>query len=484
MSTTVTALNRVVADFPSPDHASWSRIDAAQLAAQLVDGGSTGEQPPRRSWGKRLVLVATTVVMVAALVVAYKSSESATSHDGFAADAATDALKVVNVDRPTPSTMASIVLPATIRPWQTATLHARASGYLSAWHKDLGAAVQAGEVLAELETPELDQEVSEGVALAREATAAVAQAKAERVEAEADLQVAEAQLVKVNSEVELTKLQLGRREQLLAKRAISQEEYEVFRRDLEVRAADVTSAAADVARRRTNLETRAAIIEVREATANSRQANVDRLKELQRFKRIVAPFNGIVTHRSAEIGMLVTAGKEPLFVVEDMNRVRVQVNVPQTYAMQVAAGAAATVSVPESAMPAVPGTITRFAQSVVSSSRSMLAEIELENTTHHFQPGSYAQVALTTQQRNSAWSIPASAVSMRVEGPHVVVVNDHNQIEIKPVSLGRDMGPRIVVTEGIAGDERLVLNPGDDLVSGTRIQIGHGGQTTDSVAQR
>jgi multidrug efflux pump subunit AcrA (membrane-fusion protein) len=482
MSTT--ALNRVVADFHSSGHGIWSRVDAADISAQQLDEGSPQDQPPRRSWGKRLLFTSILLLAAGALAAVYQSGESLTSHEGTAADAATEGVKVVNIDRPTPSTVASIVLPATIRPWQTAALHARASGYLSAWHKDLGAVVRAGELLAELETPELDQEVSEGLALAREATAAVAQAKAERVEAQADLQVAEAQLIKVNSEVGLTRLQLGRREQLVAKRAISQEEYEVFRRDLEVREADVTSAEADVARRRTNLETRAAIIEVREATANSRQANVDRLKELQRFKQIVAPFDGIVTRRAAEIGMLVTAGKEQLFVVEDMSRVRVQVNVPQTYAMQVAAGASATVSVPESATPAIAGAITRFAQSVDSSNRSMLAEIELENTTHHLQPGSYAQVALATPRRNGSWSIPASAVSMRVEGPHVVIVNDHNQIEIKPVSLGRDLGSRIVVTEGIAGDERLVVNPGDDLVSGTQIQIGRGGQAADTVAQR
>ena len=145
---------------------------------------------------------------------------------------------------------------------------------------------------------------------------------------------------------------------------------------------------------------------------------------------------------------------------------------------------AATGSVPESAVQSVPGTITRLAESVDSTSRTMLAEIELENSTHRFQPGSYARVTLTTRQKSTAWSIPTSALSMRVEGPHVALVNEQNRIEIKPVSLGRDLGTSVVVVDGIRGDERLVVHPGDDLVNGVRVQIGHRGEPADEVAQR
>ncbi len=144
-----------------------------------------------------------------------------------------------------------------------------------------------------------------------------------------------------------------------------------------------------------------------------------------------------------------------------MSRVRVQINVPQTYAQQTGRGVAATVSVPESALPVVRGTITRIAASVDSASRTMLAEIELENSSHRFQPGSYAQVTLTTPQDSAAWTIPTNTISMRVEGPHVAVVNDQSRIEIRPVILGRDLGDRVVVAEGIRGDEQLVVNPGD-----------------------
>ena len=361
-------------------------------------------------------------------------------------------------------------------------LHARVSGYLQAWHADLGARVKAGDLLAEIETPELDQELAEAKGLASEATAAAVQARAERQEAEAELKVTVAQLTRVRAEAELAKRQLVRREKLLVNHAVSREEYEVFQKEVETRAADVVATEADVDRRRTNLETRSAIIAVREATAKSRQSNVDRLQELQVFKRIVAPFDGVVTQRSAEVGMLVTAGKESLFVVEDMNRVRVQTNVPQAYSMQARRGAVATINVPESAGPAVRGTITRIADSVDSTSRTMLAEIELENSAGRFQPGSYAQVTLTMPQNGSSWTIPTNTVQMRVEGPHVAIVSDHNRVEIKRVSLGRDLGNRVVVG-GIRGDEQLVVNPSDDLTSGMQVVV-HGQDVSPTLARQ
>jgi multidrug efflux pump subunit AcrA (membrane-fusion protein) len=396
---------------------------------------------------------------------------TAFSSKSVAASPELGTFRTVTVDRPARAETASVVLPATIRPWQTTTLFARASGYLAAWHKDLGARVNAGDLLAEIDTPELDQEVASAEALAHEAIAAVAQARAERDEARADLKVAESQLVRVRADNELARNQMGRREKLLKSRAVSEEEYDNSAKLTEARTADVAAAESDIVRRRTNLETRAAIIDVREATAKSRQATVDRLKELQNFKKIVAPFDGVVIRRTAEVGMLVTGGQDALFVLEDMSRVRVQINVPQTYAVETSPGVAATISLPESTRPAVAATITRVSDSVDSTNRTMLAEIELENSAHRFQPGSYVQVGLTTPQSGSAWTIPANAVAMRVAGPRVAVVNEHNKIEIRPVTLGRDLGARVVVVDGIQGDERLVLNPGDDLSTGVRVQV-------------
>ncbi len=245
----------------------------------------------------------------------------------------------------------------------------------------------------------------------------------------------------------------------------------------------MAAAESDVARRKANLQTRTAIIDARDATVNSRQSNVDRLNELQTFKRIVAPFDGIVTRRTAEVGMLVTAGEEALYVVEDMSRVRVQSNVPQAYSTQSSVGVAAAVSLPEAASAPVRAKVTRITNSVDAQSRTMLAEIELDNATFHFQPGSYAQVTLETHQ-SSDWTIPANTIQMRVDGPHVVMVDERNQIEVKPVTLGRDLGTRVVAIEGIRGDERLVINPSDDLVHGVHVEVAEPRESSPELAKR
>ncbi|HZN35967.1 MAG TPA: efflux RND transporter periplasmic adaptor subunit [Pirellulaceae bacterium] len=441
------------------------------------------ENAPRRGLTKAAWAAGFAVLggmALAAGVEAWRSEQAASA----AVESHVEPAKTVTILRPTPAAHSSVTLPATFRPWQTATLHARASGYLTAWHRDLGAVVKAGELLAEIETPELDQEVAEGEALASEAAAAAVQARAERTEAEAELKVVEAQLARVQAEYELGKSQLSRRDKLVQSRSISQEELDTYQRQLQARAAEVAAAQSDVARRRTNLQTRAAIIAAREATAKSRQSNVERLKELQAFKRIVAPFDGVITGRIAEVGMLVTAGKEPLFVIEDLSKIRVQLSVPQTYAMQTAPGVAATIRLPESQTQPVMAAITRIAESVDAASRTMLAEIELDNVEHHFQPGSYAQVTLAAPQSSSSWSIPTNALLMKTNGPHVALVNDQNQIEVKRVTLGRDLGDRVIVAEGIHGGERLVVNPGDGVATGVQVVVHQPADAARKFAER
>jgi RND family efflux transporter MFP subunit len=431
---------------------------------------------------KTMAILGTALLAIVATGVLYRSWQGERLISAAESHGAEHA-KAVTVTSPTPASTSNVVLPATFRAWQSAALYARANGYLTAWHFDLGSPVKAGDVLAEIETPELDQEVAQAEASASEAAAAAVQAQAEGIEAQSELKVAEAQLARVQAEYELSRSQLVRRDSLAKTRSISQEEYDTFQRQVEARVAEVNAARSDVARRRTNLDTRAAIVQARLATAQSRRANVDRLKELQAFKRIVAPFDGAITSRTAEVGMLVTAGKEPLFVIEDLSRIRVQINVPQTYAMQTIPGVAATVSLPESNSPRVAAQITRIADSVDATSRTMLAEIELENTITHFQPGSYAQVTLAAPQSATQWTIPTNTIAMRSNGSHIVVVNDQNQIEIKRVSLGRDLGDRVVVADGIHGNERLVVNPNEDLVDGLAVQMNGGNKSVDNLAR-
>ena len=464
----------------------FSDLDRRALAIGVLAGSKTNnvlvKLPAKKGFWKLAVWPAAASLLIGAGI--YQPWKMLPSESAADAINASDTLRTVTIDRPSPAGTANVVLPATVRPWQVATLNARVNGYLIHWHADLGARVRAGDLLAEIETPELDQEIAEGQAQVGEAIAATTQSKAERTEAEADLKAAEAQLVRVRAETELARTQRTRSEKLVRTRALSQEDFDTSSTQLEVRAADVTATEAGITRRRRNLETRDAIINAREATAKSRQANVDRLKELQAFRRIVAPFDGVITKRTAQVGMLVTAGKDPLFVIEDMNRVRVQLNVPQTYSLQARPGVVALVSLPESSGRIVKATITRVADSVDSTNRTMLAEIELENSSRTFQPGSYAQVTLTTPQIDPVWSIPTNTLAMRVDGPHVAVVDAKNKIEIRRVNLGRDLGSRVIVAEGIRGDERLIVNPGDDLAAGSEVRISKGGDSVREMAQR
>lgn len=381
------------------------------------------------------------------------------------------AVKQVTVVAPAPVGAAEVVLPATVRPWQSTVLFARANGYLSAWHRDLGEEVKAGELLALIDTPELDQELAEAEARASQAEASTAQAVAEEQEAQAELDVAVAQLARNKAEMKLALSQLNRRKQLVATNAVSQEEHDAYLTAWEAKQADVAAAEADLVRRKKNLETRSAVIRSRLATAQSRKANVERLNELQTFKKIVAPFDGIVTRRDAEVGMLVSAGQEPLFVVEDIHRVRVQLNVPQTYSKQTIPGAAVVISIPETSDTPVQASVTRIAHAVDDASRTMLTEIELDNRDGEFQPGSYVQVALTASQGSSDWTIPTNTLLMRVDGPHVAVVDAKQQVNVREVKLGRDLGKHIVVVNGIDGRERLIVNPGDSLATGQKVRV-------------
>jgi multidrug efflux pump subunit AcrA (membrane-fusion protein) len=469
---TSTALNRALANFEQ----NGGLLKTTAELPMLVSAQPESHRGATSVWKTMLWTVVAVAVLAAVAVQSWKWWQSPVA----ASEQHQPEARMVSIALPTPAAPGHVVLPATIRPWQTATLNARVSGYLRGWRVDLGARVEAGDLLAEIETPELDQELAQGIAQAREAEAAVAQAQAERHEAEAAVQAGEAELGRARAEAELARTQLVRREKLLSMRVVPQEEFDTYQKQVATRNAEVTAAESELTRRRANLATRAAVIEARQATVNSSLANVDRLKELQSFQRIVAPFSGVITRREAEVGMLVTAGKEPLFTIEDMSRVRVQVNVPQAYAVQTRVGAVATVNLPEAAHSQT-AVVTRVADSVDPTTRTMLAEIELENGEGHWQPGSYAQVGLATAAAEATWTIPTNTLQMRVEGPHVAVVDDANHVEVRPITLGRDLGNRIMVASGITGHERLIVNPGDDLASGAVVRTR---KPDDTLARR
>lgn len=312
----------------------------------------------------------------------------------------------------------TLSLPGTLQGFVQAPIAARASGYLRHWYKDIGSKVQKGELLAEIETPEIDQQLSQAIAT-RAQTA---------------------------SSLELAKSTQERWEALRKKDAVSQQELD------EKRSANV-QARANVA---------------------AADANVERLRQLEGFKRVVAPFAGIITKRNVDVGDLIDAGAgsgtRALFVLSQTDPLRVYVNVPQTYAQMVKAGQKVAITQTELPGQRFDGEIVRTAGSIDTATRTMQVEINLSNKNDTLLPGAFVQVALPLPAGTSL-VIPANALLFRKEGSSVAVVDQNGTVHMRAVQLGRNLGPTIEVLQGVSTSDRVVLNPPDSLAEGDHVTI-------------
>ena len=380
----------------------------------------------------------------------------------------------VNVTKPFRASASDITLPATVHAFQATDLFARASGYLKVWHADIGVTVKAGQVLAEIETPELDQELLQAIASLKQGQAEHKQAIAELEEAKSELALAQANVAKAQANLEFAINQTRRYTTLRNSNTISREEYEGAVRDRDARTAELASAKADVQRRKTNLDTREAVIGSKEAVVRNRQANVQRLRDLTGFQKVVAPFDGVITRRNAEVGMLVTAGTNsgthPLFSLAQTDILRVQVAVPQSSALRIKPGDEAHLLVPEKPGQVLTARISRTAGAVEPTSRSLLVEVEVPNPGAQLLPGIYAQVRFGQTNDEGRWMIPANAVLNRTDGPHVIIVASDGAVRTHKITLGRDTGSNVEVLVGLQGDERLVVNPSSDMRDGQVVQ--------------
>lgn len=397
------------------------------------------------------------------------------------------ALRQVSVTTPERVSAGDLTLPATIQAYQATDLFARANGYLRTWNFDIGAKVKAGQVLAEIETPELDQELAQAIALLKQGEAEHIQSVAELEEAKADVALAEANVVKAKANVDFAMSQANRYQTLHNSRAVAREEFEGIVRDRDARKAELESTKAELTRKKSNLSTRQAIIESRRAAVSNRKANVQRLRDLTGFQKVIAPFDGIITRRTAEVGMLVTSGSnsgtKPLFSIAQTDILRVQASVPQSSALGIKTGDPVQITVPEKPGQVFTAKVARTAGAVEPRSRSLLVEVELPNREGVLLPGLYAQIRFQTPQNQASWTIPAKSLLMRSEGPHVVIVTSDDSVRIQKVTLGRDFGSTVEVPFGLHGNERLVVNPSDDLHDGQKVQI-NGGNERGQLAQR
>ncbi|MBB3177701.1 efflux RND transporter periplasmic adaptor subunit [Variovorax sp. Sphag1AA] len=315
----------------------------------------------------------------------------------------------------TPTAGQTLALPGTLQGYVQSPISARASGYLKRWTKDIGSHVEKGELLAELDTPEIDQQLSQAIAARQQAA----------------------------SSLELAKSTVARWENLRKKDVVSQQ-------DLDERRSGLAQATANLA---------------------AADANVQRLKQTEGFKRVVAPFSGVVTRRNVDVGDLIDAGSgRALFLLAQTDPLRVYINVPQAYAQLVKAGQPVVVTQSELRGQTFKGEVARTSGAIDTATRMMQVEVSLPNKDGTLLPGAYVQVSLPMAASQSL-TIPANALLFRAEGTRVAVVDAQGKIKLRGVTLGRNYGETVEVIDGIGPTDRLVLNPSDSLADGDVVVI-------------
>ncbi|MFP6560180.1 efflux RND transporter periplasmic adaptor subunit [Paraburkholderia sp. B3] len=313
---------------------------------------------------------------------------------------------------------AEVVLPGTVQAEYDTPIYARTSGYIKHWYVDIGTRVKAGTVLAEIDAPEVDRQLQ--------------QAKADLLTAQANNRLAQSTAKRVYA--------------LLPTQSVSAEQDDQAQSDAAAKAAAVASA----------------------------QANVARLSELVGFERVVAPYDGVVTARETDVGNLINAGSgtgPELFRVADTSKLRIYVQVPQSYAALIRPGVATMLAFPEYPGRMFPARFTRSADAIEPISRTLLVELETDNAKGELLPGGYTEVHFTLPVEQRGVNVPANALLFRSEGVRIATVNADGVVELHPVTLGRDFGATIDVTTGISQGARVVLNPPASLATGQRVRL-------------
>jgi membrane fusion protein, multidrug efflux system len=325
----------------------------------------------------------------------------------------------------------SVVLPGSVEPLQETDVYARANGYVREWFFDIGAHVKKGQVMADLEVPDIDKELKQGEATANQARAQIRQAETQQ------------ELARINNQ---------RYAALGPSGVVTQQEVDQYRAGYDAQQANVAAA---------------------EAAHGSAVANVQRLRDLKSFGVIVAPFDGVVTARTAEVGQLVTAGTttgKPLFRVAEVDTVRVFVNVPQFYAGGIEVGMNAPTTVREIPGRAFAGRVARTAHELDVGTRTLLTEVDIPNPDDSLLAGMYGQVSFHVTGQTALLLVPATAVLIDARGTRVAVVHD-GVLSWRKVDIDGDLGDRIAVSTGLAEGDEVVAAPSDRLAEGMRVVV-------------
>jgi RND family efflux transporter MFP subunit len=379
---------------------------------------SAYEDRPRRSGHLFLLLVGVVIVLV--IAGAFTLLQRRSQYQALANETEKLAVPIVSVIHPiAESGQEDLVLPSTLQAYVESPIYARTTGYVKKWYHDIGSRVQQGELLADIDTPEVDQQLSQ---------------------ARADLGTSQA-----NSN--LSKITATRYEELIKTDGVSKQE--------------VDNAVGDYA--------------AKKATVQSSEANVRRLEELESFKHIYAPFSGVITRRNIDIGNLINAGNggsaQELFFLAQTDPIRAYVSVPEVYASAIRPGLGAFLELTQFPSQRFQGKVTRTADAIDLASRTLNTEVDVPNRSAQLLPGGYAQVHLLVKVTGARLQVPVNALLFRSEGLRAVVVDADHKTHLRPLTIGRDYGTTLEVLQGLDADDWIVLNPADSLDEGIQVNV-------------
>jgi multidrug efflux system membrane fusion protein len=373
---------------------------------------------------KRGYLLAAVIAIIFAVLAIIGIFSRITDRRALAKETEASAVPSVSVIHPQiEPAQQELELPSTLQAYIESPIFARTNGYLGRWYKDIGSRVRKGELLADIETPEIDQELM--------------QARAARDQAEAQLKLAQSSA--------------KRWENLQKMDAVSQQE----------------------------TDERASSSAQGEASLAAATANVRRLEQLESFKHIYAPFAGVVTRRNVDVGALVNAGNtgtsQELFVIAQTDPIRVYVDVPEAYSPSIRPGVHADIEIPQLVGEHFGGSVVRSSEAIDPVTRTLRTEIDVPNPKGTLLPGSYAQVKFALKQQIQRVTVPVNALLFRAEGPRAAVVSE-DKVQLKPVVIGKDYGTTVEILGGVTVSDSIVLNPSDSLEDGEAVSVSSGAE--------
>ena len=382
---------------------------------------------PSRFKRLKLILVLAVVGFVCVAALGLKSRAARTKEfQGVSKDAAQIRVQVV-FPQEAPGSL-ELQLPGQTQSYYQAPILAQTNGYLKKWYYDIGSKVKAGDIMGEIETPEVDQQ----------------------------LRQAEANLVQAKAQLDLSTVTFQRFKDLLQRNVVAQQDF----------------------------DTQRANYLAQQATVNGDHAAVRRLQALEDFKLLRAPFDGIVTSRNTDIGALITSGSaNPLFTVAQVDPLRVYVSVPENFGREVQIGTTADLSFDEFPGRLFPAKVVATSGAIDPSTRTLLTELEVPNPSNELWPGAYTIAQFNLQSGGNSLSIPANTLLFRAGGPSVGVVRDDGKVEIRRVQIGKDLGAQLEIVKGLSSTDQLIVNPSDSLSDGMEVHIEKPDLNSSSVAQ-